>query len=129
GSMSFRRFIDFAIACGVMPRSLTRHPILEPINSLRDEVIATAKSWDSHPPLSATRVLSAQAYTIDSIKIHLNSNSALPMSPLTIHDAKAAVETAENIVKQSRQKDPDENVTTTSSRRHMTNLTQLALLS
>src|SRR6266566_4069115 len=36
GSMSFRRYVDFAIACGMMPRSLTLNPILEPIEVLRD---------------------------------------------------------------------------------------------
>ena len=40
GSMSFRRYVDFAIACGMMPRSLVLHSVLEPIASLRDEVVA-----------------------------------------------------------------------------------------
>lgn len=40
GSMSFRRYVDFAMACGMMPRSLVPHSILEPIASLRDETIA-----------------------------------------------------------------------------------------
>ena len=44
GSMSFRRYVDFAIACGMMPRSLTLNPILEPIEALRNEVIARAGS-------------------------------------------------------------------------------------
>ena len=41
GSMSFRRYVDFAIACGMMPRSLMLHSVLEPITSLRDEMITT----------------------------------------------------------------------------------------
>ena len=40
GSMSFRRYVDFALACGMMPRSLMLASILEPIYSLCDEVIA-----------------------------------------------------------------------------------------
>ncbi len=44
GSMSFRSYVDFAIACGMMPRSLMLAPILEPIDSLREEVIARSVS-------------------------------------------------------------------------------------
>jgi transcriptional regulator with XRE-family HTH domain len=44
GSISFRRYVDFAIACGMMPRSLVLAPILEPIGTLRDEVIAHVES-------------------------------------------------------------------------------------
>src|SRR5450631_4005833 len=31
GSLSFHRYVDFAIACGMMPRSLVLHSILEPV--------------------------------------------------------------------------------------------------
>src|SRR5712692_6220887 len=52
GAMSFHRYVDFAIACGMMPRSLVLHPILEPIASLRDEVIGRAAIPHSQEPLN-----------------------------------------------------------------------------
>lgn len=111
GAMSFHRYVDFAIACGLMPHSLVLHPILEPIDSLRDEVIARAESRSSLEP--------PQAITVDNIKAHLAGKQASPTgpTPLTNQNAKAAIETAENTVERSRQQYLGQDVTTASSSR------------
>lgn len=53
GSMSFRTYADFAIACGMVPRSLMIESILEPIKSLRDEMIALAEIQQSQQTQNA----------------------------------------------------------------------------
>lgn len=53
GSISFSRFVEFAIACGFMPRSLMTDSTLEPIQSLREELLEHIESQqheEDRPP-------------------------------------------------------------------------------
>jgi len=115
GAMSFHRYLDFAIACDMMPRSLVLHPILEPIAVLRDKLITRAKSGWREEYSHAWN--SAQVLTVENSPAQLVSNSALSSgpTPLTNRDVKAAIETAENIVRQPQLAYPGGNVITTSS--------------
>lgn len=64
GSITFHRYVDFAIACGLMPRSLTLHPILEPVESLRDEVIANVALQQSQ--VAPTQIAPSFAFYVSS---------------------------------------------------------------
>lgn len=71
GAMTFHRYADFAIACGLMPRSLMLEPILESIETLRDEMIARAKSGQREETSHARHSDSAQVSTIENSPAHL----------------------------------------------------------
>ncbi len=91
GAMSFHRYLDFAIACDMMK------------SGWREEY---SHAWNS-----------AQVLTVENSPAQLVSNSALSSgpTPLTNRDVKAAIETAENIVRQPQLAYPGGNVITTSS--------------
>jgi len=127
GSISFRRYVDFAIACGMMPRSLMIEPILEEIHTLRDEMINRARLQHLQEPLHVRYCGEVEAFTFDSLKVQFGSNSALPVmglmgQPLTDRDGPLAVETANNLVKQLQQPFHGENVTTAISDLHASTL-------
>lgn len=124
GSMSFRRYLDFAIACGMMPRSFRLHPILEPIATLRDEMIAHAQLQNVQGPLHVRHSGEVQAFKLDDLKVQFFSNSPAPVlwQPMTDQDGPRAVETAVNYVKQLQRPLPKENVTTAISDFHISTL-------
>ncbi len=78
GSMSFRRYVDFAIACGMMPRSLTLNPILEPIEVLRDEVIARAGLQQAQQ--ASTQEASQIVYLMSSEHVSVSFPSTIQFS-------------------------------------------------
>lgn len=112
GSMSFRRYADFAIACGMMPRSLVLHSILESIASLRNEMIVSFALKPSQG-LPGTRrseiiraVLSAQSQGIASTIGH---------TPLPIQHFQAAIEANQTAASQFQQRSFSANAPTTSA--------------
>lgn len=114
GAISFHRYVDFAIACGLMPRSLVLHPILEPIASLRDEVIARAEVRRSQEPPNTGQSNSIRAFTGNGTWLVSNAASPTDRTPLSYQDVKAASETARNIVSQFQQQSRGDNATNTS---------------
>lgn len=90
GSMSLRRYVDFAIACGMMPRSLMLASILEPIDSLREEVIAHAVSGHAQDTLGSQSTPASfppisQVYTIQS------GNPAIPLPPTYLSNQESTL--------------------------------------
>lgn len=106
GSMSFRRYADFVIACGMLPTSLMTHSILEPIPSLREKLLMEAVlqrvqerdnvkfHMDFVPEMVASQTIE-QYYTHPIV-----SSTILPPSNL---ESKQAVESAERFVRRQYQ--------------------------
>jgi transcriptional regulator with XRE-family HTH domain len=113
GSMSFRRFVDFAIACDVMPRSLVLHPILEPITALRNEVIALADAQQVQEPFNVGFSFRSDFQAISCAVLMQHWNDAMsPTTPITVstlassQGSSPTVSSAEALVKEQCQKQP-----------------------
>lgn len=117
GAVSFHRYADFVIACGLMPRSLVLHTILEPIALLREEALARASAQHSQEPPNIEHIHSTPTSIHDSFRAWVTSNATAltSLTPLTNQDVKAAIETAQNIVRQSQQQYRGNNATSTST--------------
>lgn len=105
GSMSFRRYADFAIACGMLPKSLKTHSILEPISTLREKLRMEAAAqrvqerdnikfhMDFVPEMIANT-------TMDQYYTHPVSATALPSSNL---ESKRVVDSTGRFVRRQDQ--------------------------
>lgn len=130
GSMSFRRYLDFAIACGMMPRSFRLHPILEPIATLREEMLTLAKSRQVKKPLYDRYSSDVQeSLTLDIFTKVQYLRNPVPQATrqlLIDRDKQLAVETANGLVKESQRSFLAVSSTTASSDLHTSTVAQLS---
>ena len=103
GSMSFRRYVDFALACGMMPRSLMLASILEPIDSLRDEMIVHAAAQHAQDTLES-RPTPIPSTLMSQIFATQSGNLAIPLpsSNLSNQESTLTVSSVERYLKEQQ---------------------------
>lgn len=110
GSMSLRRFVEVAMACGMMPFDIQ----LVPVNSLREYVIANPEAPKTSDAYNAWVMRSAQIGPTSTYTAH-DTTAANITATITHQDTQPALDYVEEYLKRPSQEWPFKGVTSTAS--------------